>query len=256
MSLRVVIVGRGRVGRGLKRYLAESDEVSVRLVKGTTKTVSSADILVLAVPDGHIAEVAARLAAGSDAIMLHCAGRLGVEAFGGLRRPGLGALHPLISFAHANAPPPNAGYAFAISGDPRAQKAARRLVKEMGGHVLPAVHGNAYHAAAALTANGAAAISDVAIDVLVSIGVQRKNAARALAGLLHSVAYNVEKLGTPEALTGPAMRGDVQAITEHREALSKNPREAYDLVGRLIVGTAKRAGLSATKAKRLLHILK
>lgn len=255
MSLRVVIVGRGRVGRGLKRYLADSDDISVRLVKGTTKTLSSADVVVLAVPDRHIAEVAQRLSKGSDAVMLHCAGRLGVEAFGELSRSGLGALHPLISFARASAPPPNAGYAFAISGDARAQKAARRLVKAMGGHVLPAVHGNAYHAAAALTANGAAAISDVAIDVLVSIGVQRKSAARALAGLLHSVAYNVEKLGTPEALTGPVMRGDVQAIAEHREALAKNPREAYDLVGRLIVGTAKRAGLSAAKAKRLLSIL-
>ncbi|MFK8004575.1 MAG: DUF2520 domain-containing protein [Polyangiales bacterium] len=255
MSLRVVIVGRGRVGRGLKRYLAESDEVSVRLVKGATQTISAADVLLLAVPDAHIAEVAARLAPGSDAVMLHCAGRLGVEAFGGLTRKGLGALHPLISFASANAPPPNAGYAFAVSGDARAQKAARRLVKAMGGHVLPGVHGNAYHAAAALTANGAAAISDVAIDVLVSVGVQRKNAARALAGLLHSVAYNVEKLGTPEALTGPVMRGDVQAIAEHRDALTKHPRSAYDLVGRLIVGTAKRAGLSASKAKRLLSIL-
>ena len=256
MSLRVVIVGRGRVGRGLKRYLATSDDLVVRLVKGSTSAVSGADVLVLAVPDASIAEVAARLALGNDAVLLHCAGRLGVEAFGELTRPGLGALHPLVSFARASAPPPNAGYAFAISGDARAKKVARRLVKAMGGHVLPPVHGNAYHAAAALTANGAAAISDVAIDVLVSVGVARTDAARALAGLLHSVAYNVEKLGTPEALTGPVMRGDTEAVEAHRDALEANPRGAYDLVGRLIVGTAKRAGLSAAKARRLLAILR
>ncbi|MFT5355213.1 MAG: putative short-subunit dehydrogenase-like oxidoreductase (DUF2520 family) [Polyangiales bacterium] len=255
MSLRVVIVGRGRVGRGLKRYLAESDDISVRLVRGSTKTVSDVDVLLLAVPDAHIASVAARLARSNDAVLLHCAGRLGVGAFGGLPRAGLGALHPLVSFARASAPPPNTGYGFAISGDARAKKVARRLVKAMGGHVLPAVHGDAYHAAAALTANGAAAISDVAIDVFVSIGVPRKNAARALAGLLHSVAYNIEKIGTPEALTGPVMRGDIQAIEAHREALERNPRGAYDLVGRLIVGTAKRAGLGAAKAKRLLTLL-
>lgn len=255
MSLRVVIVGRGRVGRGLKRYLCESDEdLVVRLVKGSARSVSAADVVILAVPDAHIAEVAARLAMSSEAVLLHCAGRLGVDAYGDLSRSGLGALHPLISFARAGAPPPNAGYAFAISGDARAKKTARRLVKAMGGQVLPALHGDAYHAAAALTANGAAAITDVAIDVLVSIGVTRKSAARALAGLLHSVAYNIEKLGTPEALTGPVMRGDVEAVKAHREALAKNPRKAYDLVGRLIVGTATRAGLGRAKAKRLLTL--
>lgn len=254
MTLRVVIVGRGRVGRGLKHYLSQSDDVSPRLVKGSTKSISAADVLILAVPDAHIASVAARLAGTSDAVMLHCAGRLGVEAYGELTRPGLGALHPLISFARASAPPPNTGYAFAISGDARAKETARRLVKAMNGQDLPGVHSNAYHAAAALTANGAAAISDVAIDVLVSIGVGRRSAARALGGLLHSVAHNIERLGTPEALTGPVMRGDVRAVDEHRGALNNSSRSAYDLVGRLIVETAKRAGLSRTKAARLLAL--
>lgn len=257
MTLRVVIVGRGRVGRGLRRYMNKSDELSVRLVKGSTKTISNADVVVLAVPDAHIEEVALRFAP-SGAVLLHCAGRLGPSAFGELSksRAGLGAMHPLVSFARPGAPPPQMPYAFAVSGDARATAAARRIVRSMGGRVLPPVHGDAYHAAAAMSANGAAALADVAIGIFEGLGVPRRDAARAIGALLHSVAYNVEKLGTPEALTGPVVRGDLVAVRKHQAALRAAPRRAYNLVGRLIVGTAKRAGLPASKAQKVLSALK
>jgi predicted short-subunit dehydrogenase-like oxidoreductase (DUF2520 family) len=69
-----------------------------------------------------------------------------------------------------------------------------------------------YHAAAALLANGGAALAAQAVEVLVASNVPRELAPKLLGPLLRSVAENVEHLGFPESLTGPVRRGDVAAI--------------------------------------------
>jgi predicted short-subunit dehydrogenase-like oxidoreductase (DUF2520 family) len=42
-----------------------------------------------------------------------------------------------------------------------------------------------------------------------------------LGPLLRSVAENVEKLGLPEALTGPVRRGDAAGVGKHLETLER-----------------------------------
>jgi predicted short-subunit dehydrogenase-like oxidoreductase (DUF2520 family) len=108
------------------------------------------------------------------------------------------------------------------------------------------VHGPAYHAAAALVANGAAALAHAGVDVLVALGIERREAARTLAGLLRSVADNVAHVGVPDALTGPIARGDAATVRLHRAALArlgKDELAAYDAVAPVIVRTASDAGL-------------
>lgn len=249
--MKVVVLGRGKVGKGLSSWLRAAG-YEVALIAGRSSRILPGDVYLLAVPDHAIEATAARVArASADAVILHCAGRVGVEAFGPLRRPGLGALHPLVSFASASKPPRGEGYCFALSGDRRAKSTGRALVASMRGHVLPEVHGAPYHAAAALVANGAAALSLIGIDVLGRLGVKPRASQRAIGSLLRSVAWNVEQLGMPEALTGPVARGDVEAVEAHRKALRKQERAAYDRVGSLIVIAARRAGLTLKKARAL-----
>ena len=65
----------------------------------------------------------------------------------------------------------------------------------------------------------------------------------------------VERIGVPDALTGPVRRGDVQAVEAHREALNAKERRAYDAAALLILDAAERAGTSAKAAKRLRDLL-
>ncbi|MEM9074249.1 MAG: DUF2520 domain-containing protein, partial [Myxococcota bacterium] len=103
--MKVVIVGRGRVGKGLSAALRASDlEVSLRSGRTTLRGIDP-DVVVLAVPDAAIADVAARIAPATSkaCVFLHCAGSLGPAAFGAIDRPG-GAMHPLVSFANPSKP--------------------------------------------------------------------------------------------------------------------------------------------------------
>ncbi len=240
-----IIVGRGKVGRALYLALARGGG-EVKLVAGrrvTPRDVSPARVVVLALPDAAIASCAERIAPGltRGTVVLHCAGRLGIEPLAACAAAGaaIGVMHPLVSFASPRVPPPLAGATFVIDGDARAVREARALTTQLGAVPLTAaVHGAAYHAAAALLAGGAVALTAHAIEVLVALGVRPVAARRALAGLLGSVAANLSRLDAAEALTGPVARG----------ALSPESRVVYDAIAPAVLRVAVSAGLDAQNA--------
>lgn len=242
--LRVWILGRGRVGRGLAAGLAWTSDPTLAVTVAPARRLPptiAADVVVLAVPDARIESVAravlARMAPGAAPVLLHCAGARGVEAFGPLvehgRGASFGAMHPLVSFADPKKPPSLEGACFAIAGAPRARRAAARVAAACGalpmGRGPAGVHGPAYHAAAALVANGAAALAFVGVGVLRELGLSKKHSEKALGSLLRTVAHNVETVGVPTALTGPVMRGDRETVKAHRRGLGPgDARRAYD----------------------------
>ena len=261
----LAVVGRGRVGRTLARGWRDAGlEVRTLAGRATRRPRHVAvDACVLAVPDGHIEDVAASLSSRlrAGAVLFHCAGARGPEALGSV--PGhvaRGALHPMVSFADARRPPPLRGASFALSGEPRARRVGRRLVRALGAHPVEAaqgdLHGPAYHAAAALLANGAAALAAEARRVLLAEGVDASDADRMLAALLASVAANVASLGLPAALTGPVARGDAATVRAHRRALASESRATYDAVAGAILRLARDQGLGDEQAAAVARALR
>jgi predicted short-subunit dehydrogenase-like oxidoreductase (DUF2520 family) len=92
---------------------------------------------------------------------------------------------------------------------------------------IPQLDRVAYHAAAGLVANGAAALAAGGTELLERAGVDRATAVAMLGPLLRSVADNVERLGLPAALTGPVRRGEIVGVERHLATLE---RLAPDLV--------------------------
>jgi predicted short-subunit dehydrogenase-like oxidoreductase (DUF2520 family) len=71
---------------------------------------------------------------------------------------------------------------------------------------------------------------------MMSLGIKRRDAVRALLPLTRQVLDNFERLGPRAAWTGPLARGDFAVIAAHLEALRKNPEEvrgAYEHLNRL-----------------------
>ncbi|HEX5660941.1 MAG TPA: Rossmann-like and DUF2520 domain-containing protein [Polyangiales bacterium] len=248
--MRVAIVGRGKVGRAFERALAAYTPVAVGRKLPRALDV---ELVLLAVPDAQIARVAAELEFGG--CVLHTAGSRGVEELAALRARGasVGVLHPLLSFASAKHPPLLHGATFTLFGDRRATQAGRKLARVLGARPLVlSSPPPAYHAAAALLANGAAALAAHASAMLAQIPQRERE--RALAGLLASVATNIAQVGLPAALTGPVVRGDVEAVRRHLDALPPALRKSYARVLPLIVATAREAGLAPSTARALLRL--
>lgn len=252
---RILVVGDGATARALAAALTAAEQPTLRWWRKSGEALPAADVVVLAVRDEAIAEMAAQIMARVDdevtpPILLHCAGALPAEeAFATLaRRPlGVGVLHPLRSLAGREEDASFAGVVFAVEGDGPGREAALRLVDRLGGAplLLEAAQLGGYHAAAALVSNHAVALVDAGVELLASVGLDRAQATAALAGLLASTAANLSRVGLPAALTGPIARGDVAVVARHLLAL-----RPFVEIAALYRATARRVTKVATDKGR------
>ena len=262
--MKIAVVGRGRVGRALGRALTDGDQDVVSMGRKLRRgDLGAADVVVLAVPDAAIRGVSDRIAPmlSPGATVLHCAGARGPEELAACAAKGahVGVMHPMVSFASKQRHPSLSGKTFVAHGSGPAVAQSRRIAQACGARLVVAATTDAsYHAAAALVANGAAALAFIAVGLIERLGMRRSQAASAVGGMLESVGQNVKQLGVPEALTGPVIRGDAATVRRHREALERAGRRAlaaYDAVLPLVIQTAEAAGLPRKHAAELRRIV-
>lgn len=212
-DLRVVVVGTGLAGRALAEGLSRAGLAPLALRgRGRWPSRLDAQVAVLAVPDHAVPSVARRLDARlpDGAVTLHLSGAL-PDRIDGIGRDS-GRLHPLLSLAGSASP---RGVAW-VRGAPAAVRRARELAASLGWSVVGArLDPVAYHAAAALLANGAVALAARARRWLERAGYPEPLREEALGALLASVANNLLVRGLPGALTGPVRRGDHETVRAH-----------------------------------------
>ncbi len=108
------------------------------------------DLLVLAVPDGTVAEVAAAIEPDAETVVTHLAGSLTLDVLAD--HPRRASLHPLVPIPSGPAGATRLrGATFAVAGDDR----VRDVVAAFGGAAIsvPEDHRIAYHAAAVVASN-------------------------------------------------------------------------------------------------------
>lgn len=221
--MRVRIVGLGRAGGALAEALTERG-VSVdswprhRSVADAARDV---ELLILAVPDDVIAEVAAAVAPVADTVVAHLSGSRTLAVLAGHDRRA--SLHPLASLPDRQRGAQRLldSCTFAVAGDPLVEE----VVAVLGGRVLPVADADraVYHAAAAIAANHLVAVLAQVERVAASIGLPFD----AFRGLVDGVLANVDEVGAVGAITGPAARGDRGTIEAHLAALDPAERALY-----------------------------
>jgi predicted short-subunit dehydrogenase-like oxidoreductase (DUF2520 family) len=264
MENSIAIVGAGRVGRALGRRLRElgwkigtvitrseaSARRAVRFIGAgkahaqTTRQIVLSLVILIAAPDDEIAGVAKELAriGGEELrgkVVLHTSGALDARVLDPVKACGaaVGSMHPLQSFSGV-AVPMLEGRLFAVEGDMQAVRAARQIARSLGGSPVRIPSGKKvlYHAAATMAASNVLAIEEAAAQLLISVGMKRGQATKALLTLTRQVLENMEHLGPRAAWTGPLSRGDFRVVETHLEGLREFPAEfslAHEVLNRL-----------------------
>jgi predicted short-subunit dehydrogenase-like oxidoreductase (DUF2520 family) len=256
MTKSLSIVGAGRVGRALGRRLQQNGwRITVvaartqrsaktaarfigsgRPVVGVPATVAIASAILLTVPDDAISGVVAEMAehAGENLrakVVLHTSGALSSCVLDPLRRYGaaIGSMHPLQTFSGVSVPALE-GRIFAIEGDELAVRMARKIARSLGGVPvgIPSAKKALYHAAGAFAAGLCLAMEEAGVEMLMNVGLKRREAERAILSLTHQVLENYRKLGPQKAWTGPLARGDFGVIAAHENALRELEPEFLD----------------------------
>ena len=101
------------------------------------------------------------------------------------------------------------------------------------------------------------ALIDLAIEMLVSSGLKRKNAQQVLMPLMESAVKNLNTSTPAQALTGTFARGDLATVQRHLAALSEHAEalQIYKLLGlhSLRLAGKKIDGKVATQIQKLLE---
>jgi len=289
----VAIIGAGRVGSSVGYLLAKAGYAVVAVAARTAastekasafigagepitdvvKAASKADIIFITTPDGAIKNICDKIASGgglhAGSLVVHMSGAHSLGLLDAAKSAGASraVLHPLQSLASKEQGIKTLpGSYFRIEADPDALTSARDVVKALGGIelVMPKWSSDKesaalYHAGAVTVSNYFVALVDYGLKFYEALGADKQEALKAVLPLIKGTLHNIETLGIPDALTGPIMRGDVQTVRDHLEAMRKRTPELIDLyneLARQTVAVARVKGsISQNTAEELFKLV-
>ncbi len=216
--MNIVIIGSGHAGQSFARALTSVGH-NVEVVQHGDAASARAEVILLAVPDSTISQVASQIPNGAG-VVVHLSGSRGLSELSSHDR--VGYLHPLAALVTPEIGADRLiGAHYSVAGDP----IVFELVASLRGKVVEisdAQRAN-YHAAAAIAANHTVAI-------LAHLEVVARAAGLTLDDylpLVRNAVEDVARAGVRASLTGPASRGDVQTIDAHLAAIATDEQAVY-----------------------------
>ncbi len=251
----VAIVGPGRLGRALalelrragysiSEIVSRDTTASKRKARELARKVDAqastsdtarldADLVWFCVPDQEIAAASHQLASAivwKKKIVFHSSGALASDELKALRRRGasVASVHPLMTFVSGSTSSLQ-DVPFAVEGDAAAVRAARRIVRNLGGEAftIRKQHKAAYHAWGAFTSPLLVATLVTGERLARAAGLSAVEARKKLLPIVKQTIRNYEALGPAGAFSGPIVRGDVETVRKHLQVLRRVPQAKH-----------------------------
>ena len=278
--MKIGIIGAGRVGCSMGRYLAEHqagepvfydrhperaaeaaefcarDEREVSRGElhrrpsgscGLGELIRISDMIWITTPDDEIARVWDDIGAVplTDKTICHFSGSLSSAVFQGIEATGAAgcSIHPMLAFSDKYSSYARLENAFfTIEGDPRAVLAMRGLLEPLGNEIveIDASKKRLYHCAASVLSNQVVAVLASGFSMLEQAGFPRSCVQEAVAALIRGNVENVLAAGPEAALTGPVERGDVETVAGHLACVPEGEKEMYLLLAKKLLAIARR----------------
>lgn len=276
---KISIIGVGRLGGALAIALSKKgfqiENLVLRKKKNLQKTIGfiepkpkilfaedlpeiSSDAIFITTQDAEI-ETAAKILAGNlkgKPFVFHTSGSLSSEILKDLKKIGCktGSIHPLVSISDSVLGAEHfKGAYFCVEGEAEAVKAAKKMVKKLGGKVffIETKYKTLYHASAVTACGHLVALVDVAVEMLTKCGLNEEEAQKILLPLIQSAVENLNFQFPAEALTGTFARADEETFEKHleilRRAVSFDALEVYLQLGMRSAHLAEKRGAADKK---------
>ncbi len=225
-------------------YIGCSTEVAAVQLKKTT----TAQIILLAVPDDQIQKVAKQIRSETHftnpMTMIHFSGCHPAQIMGS-NTPLLSllSLHPLLPFADRQTAYMNLQQCPCAleSESPQTLLLGEVLVDAIGGQPfkLDPDKKPLYHTAACVASNYLVTLLASARDLLVTCGIAEDQAIPLLLPLVQASLNNVRDFGPEQGLTGPIVRGDSGTVSNQIKSLKNGAPELLQLYLHLGLATVK-----------------
>ncbi len=242
MKTDIALVGPGNWGTSLLAALRQADfpvrEVVAkkrrRRVIAFGDAALDAQVLWLCVPDGAIADVAARIVSRlceqgktlRGQLVVHSSGALTVEALAAVRKAGaqVASVHPVMSFPTRKVVGLR-GVLFGVEAQPKIRRSLYAVIRKLGGgpFAVQSAKKALYHAAGTLASPLLVSEVSAAMATARLAGLSQNEARRWVGALAQATVRNIFERGEVLSFSGPFARGDVATITLHLQALAAHP---------------------------------
>lgn len=252
----ITLIGEGKVGSSLYQSLKRGG-YQVKIVgknkNEQLKFTQHADLVLITVQDSYIKQVCDHIAsvARPKTIIAHCSGALSSKVLTSAKEQGcfIGSAHPLNTFPNISSAkkiltnPSHGTYCF-ISGNDTARHTLHHVFSSLGfnAHYMDDNSKTMYHAACVFLCNYLTSLSEIGLQTAEQAGLNRDEFWAAVQPLIQTTLNNISSQGTTSALSGPIVRGDIETVTGHLNAL-RNSSE-------LILDTYKILGQQAIELSR------
>ena len=232
----------GAYSRSLSSAQALAEQVPGCQVFSSGQDVAdAAELVFITTPDSAITTVAASVAWRAGQGVVHCCGASSIEILQVASDQGAvtGAFHPFQTFASLTEPAEAAsrlsGVTFAVAGHGWLAGFLQNLAGELGGRPVSIADGDRalYHSAAVLGCGYLAALLQAVVEMWQAMGFSQQQAVQTLYPLSLATLNSVAREGVASAVTGPVIRGDVETIHAHLDALSQRLPHLVPLYGSL-----------------------
>lgn len=278
--MRLNVIGTGRVGQTLahlwqreglcvvqgllSRHAGRTATAARFIGAGQVTTamseLSEADLWMISVPDGQIAQVAAGLARQAREqswqhapVVFHCSGFLPAAALEPLQALGWHAAsaHPVLNFASPDTGVAQfAGTPCGLEGQATALALLRPLLEAIGAVCFDVTEANKplYHGAAVIASNFLVVLQALAREAWTEAGVPTELVPRVNAALVRATLENTLSLGPAGAIVGPAARGDAEVVQRQGECVAQWHAEAGEIYRTMSVLARRLALTGSTRA--------
>lgn len=249
---RITIIGTGKVaghlamafkqtgvqivqvlGRRLQAAIAIADKVQAQGIDSYAALNPQTDLILLAVADQAVAEVAGQLPQGKI-LVAHTAGFIGLDVLLPFHE-NAGVLYPLQTFTNGRQLDYSKIPFFVEGNTAESEEALKNLAILLSSNVAIASSQlrQKMHLAAVFACNFPNYLFGIAADVLQAEGLTLD----VLKPLLHETVNKAIALGPLKAQTGPAVRKDKPTIDAHLQMLAGMPayKEVYDFLTTKII---------------------
>lgn len=233
---RIVLIGAGNMATTLAVAFANAGNAPVAVWSRTAVSAQqlaervgaewfsdidempTADIVIISIVDSALREVAARVATKyPDAVILHTAGSVPMDA---LREAGAnyyGVLYPMQTVNKSNVVPLDNVTVFIEGGSDEVASHVECLARSISNKVVYATseQRSSLHVAAVFACNFSNAVYNMAAELLERYGLPFD----AMIPLIDEAASKVHRMSPAEAQTGPAKRGDENVMNTHKAML-------------------------------------
>jgi|MDSW01.2.fsa_nt_gb predicted short-subunit dehydrogenase-like oxidoreductase (DUF2520 family) len=265
--LNIVLVGAGRVGKCLAPW-HRKDKDYVKLIRRCQKLPKiSPDVLLFTTGDQDLVEAikiwAEHLPVKKTRLVAHTSGIKGLEVLAPFSKRGerVAAIHPLFSFPEnpQRCKAKRLDKAFVSHLHSKgALPIVKRLISSWSGTPLEITnkkHRELYHAALSMASNQLTALTALTTELLEPF--LGNNASKAISSISNQSLKNFAMDGAKKSLTGPIVRGDIDAVKRHWQILPKKAKKIYQSLGFSTIELALASGrINSGQARKLKHILR